>query len=227
MEGEMSRTRRRRTIETPLHYITDGTCNPAELYDFIQSFAEQQKKPQTLKALPFGRKMHSGQYRLGGGNLDYYYHPMSACAHAIALGITRDEVLAASLLHDVCEDCSVTPEELPVRGEVRKAVAYLTRDKQTGWTLPGKELYYKNIQNDKTAVLVKLLDRCDNISTMHTGFNRDRMIAYGKDTACWIYPLFEKALQAWPEYRIQLAMIRLRMDAVLETIQALTASDVK
>ena len=115
MEGEMSSRRVRRTIETPLHYITDGQPDSAGLYDYIQEFAEKQKKTQTLKALPYGRKLHSGQYRLGGDHLDYYLHPMSACAQAISLGITRDDVLAAALLHDVCEDCGVTPEELPVR----------------------------------------------------------------------------------------------------------------
>ena len=222
MEGEISSRRVRRTIETPLHYITDGQPDSAGLYDYIQEFAEKQKKTQTLKALPYGRKLHSGQYRLGGDHLDYYLHPMSACAQAISLGITRDDVLAAALLHDVCEDCGVTPEELPVRGTVKKAVAALTRDKKTGWTEPGKEVYYQNLRNDKIAVLVKLLDRCNNISTMHSGFGRERMAAYGKDTVFWVFPLFESAERYWPEYRLQLAAIRFQMEAILETIRELT-----
>ena len=71
----MSSTHSRRTIETPLHYITDGQPDSAGLYDYIQEFAEKQKKTQTLKALPYGREMHSGQYRLGGDHLDYTYIP--------------------------------------------------------------------------------------------------------------------------------------------------------
>ena len=49
-----------------------------------------------------------------------------AC-HALAMGLEEDELLAAILLHDVCEDCGVPPGELPVCEEVRRIVALVTK----------------------------------------------------------------------------------------------------
>ena len=208
--------------ETRLTYAVDGCPCPEQLYDYLFQYAESHKKKQLLSALPFAREKHKGQYRLGAGHLEYFYHPMTVCAHAIALGITSDDILAAAILHDVCEDCGVLPRELPVGSRVQKAVAVLTRDSKIGWTAQGKELYYTQIRTNRIALLVKLLDRCNNVSTMASGYSRDRMIAYGKDTRYWVYPLFPLAMEKWPRYELQLFMLRYHLDAVLDTLQDLT-----
>ena len=209
-------------METHLQYITDGKPHPDELYEMIRIYAEKNGLSQTLSALPYGRKKHEGQFRAGRGHVEYYYHPMSACAHAISLGITEDDILAAALLHDVCEDCGVSPEELPVGKTVQDAVASLTRDSKIGWTEEGKDLYYRQIRTNRIGLLVKLLDRCDNVSTMSAGFTPARIAAYARDTRHWVYPLFEPTSEFWPEYRLQVFMIRRQIDAVLWTIEDLT-----
>jgi GTP pyrophosphokinase len=48
-------------------------------------------------------------------------------SRAASLGLEEDELLAAALLHDVCEDCGVTPEELPAGERVQQIVKLLTK----------------------------------------------------------------------------------------------------
>ena len=39
-----------------------------------------------------------------------------------AFGLEEDDLLSACLLHDVCEDCGVRPEELPVDEETQEYI---------------------------------------------------------------------------------------------------------
>jgi GTP pyrophosphokinase len=48
-----------------------------------------------------------------------------AC-NALGMGIRDDDAIATILLHDVCEDCDVTPDELPVTDAVKHSVDLVT-----------------------------------------------------------------------------------------------------
>ena len=52
-------------------------------------------------------------------------------------------MLAAALLHDVCEDCGVKPEELPVGPEAREVVRLVTKPEDR--THFSEEAYYREI----------------------------------------------------------------------------------
>lgn len=54
---------------------------------------------------------------------------MLLACHAIALGLDDDNLVSTALLHDVCEDCDVLAEDLPVNKITKRAVALLTKDK--------------------------------------------------------------------------------------------------
>ena len=89
----------------------DGRLDDVEqLRKRIADFAAANGLRQTTAALSCAIKLHSGQYRKGIGEVPYVVHPMDMACHAMALGIWEDEVLAAALLHDVCEDCGISPE---------------------------------------------------------------------------------------------------------------------
>lgn len=69
-------------------------------------------------------------------------------------------------------------------------------------------LYYNGIAGNRIAAVVKLLDRCHNISSMASCFSDEHMAEYIKETQEYIYPLMEKAREAYPEYSNQLFLIR-------------------
>ena len=75
--------------------------------------------------------------------------------------------------------------------------------------------------------MVKLLDRCNNISGMATTFTDDHMAGYIRETLEYIYPLMEKARDAYPEYSNPLFLIRYQMRSVLEALRHHMYSKVK
>lgn len=82
------------------------------------------------KAIAYASKKHEGQKRKGT-DIPYIVHPLEALS--IASTVTNDEnVLAATVLHDVVEDCGVSLSEIKFRfgKEVARLVAADTENKR-------------------------------------------------------------------------------------------------
>ena len=85
--------------------LLDRLFDEQHMYTYVKTYANVREMPQTVKALAFAREQHKGQVRKGRDNVPYIYHPLLMACHALALGLDDDDIVAASLLHDVCEDC--------------------------------------------------------------------------------------------------------------------------
>ena len=110
--------------------LSDRLFNKARMATYVGAYCNAKHLYQTKRALAFAKEKHNGQFRkLGHSNerVPYIYHPLLLTCHALALGLEEDDLLSACLLHDVCEDCGVKPEELPVNEETREAVRLLTK----------------------------------------------------------------------------------------------------
>ena len=192
------------------------------LYLQLEAYAAERGLKQTLQALPFAERMHAGQLRcsLRGEKRPYVSHPLQVACHAAALGLGEDDFLAAALLHDVCEDCGVAPEELPAGERVQQIVRLLT--KTCPHDLPEAEKkkalqeYFEALARDRDALLIKLLDRCHNISEMTDGFERKRMLAYAEETETLVMPLFERARELNPQDGAVLGLLHDQMREILQ-----------
>ena len=140
-----------------------------------------------------------------------------AC-HALALGLDNDDIVSTALLHEVCEGCGIMPEELPVNDTVKTAVLLLT--KEVGAQHDEAEYYNRILQNE-VATVVKLLDRCNNVSGMSTGFTKEKMVEYVNETEKWYYPLLQKAKTDYPQYSNQIFLIKYHMTSVILTMKHL------
>ena len=138
---------------------------------------------------------------------------MIAC-HALALGLDDDNIVSAALLHDVCEDCGVTVDELPVNELTKEAVSLLTKVDSID-----KEQYYQRISQNPIATMIKLLDRCNNVSGMAAGFSKEKLVEYIKETESVVYPLLQKAKSEYPMYSNQIFLIKYHMTSVIEAIK--------
>lgn len=185
-----------------------------KMYDFVEKYAEGHRLQQTLQVLPFAKEKHQGQFRKGKENVPYIYHPLLVACHALALGFADDNLISAALLHDVCEDCGVKPDELPVNEKTREAVILLTKTKEISY-----EKYYRDIMGNETATILKLLDRCNNISSMAAAFSREKMITYINFTEKWFAPLLAHGREAYPEYGAQFFLIEYHMNSVMESLK--------
>ena len=182
------------------------------MYTFVKSSAAAKGLLQTQRALPFARDSHLGQVRKGKAGIPYISHPLTMCCQALALGLDEDRLLAAILLHDVVEDCGVSPEELPFDAEVRETVRLLSKD-------PGHEadeegydkVYFEAISGHPHAMFIKLLDRCHNLSVMSSGFTRERMLDYIAHTQRFVMPLSDTLRKMAPRYSDACFLLKYQM----------------
>ncbi len=202
--------------------LSDRLFSEARMATYISAYCNAKQLYQTKRALAYAKEKHAGQYRKPGHTdeqIPFIYHPLLLTCHALALGLEDDNLLSACLLHDVCEDCDVAVSELPVNDETKEAVRLLTKPENYDKTDKDAEAYYGGIAGNRIATMVKLLDRCNNISSMATSFTDEHMAVYIKETRDYIDPLLEKARDEYPEYSNQLFLIRYHMSSVLEALR--------
>lgn len=185
------------------HLSARGAPHALRTYDFLLCFAREKRLSQTDTALKVAEKLHDGQYRKDGS--PYIMHPMNVCCILIDLGIEDDEVLAASLLHDVLEDCL---DQLPMGGrelietygiseEVFHIITLLT--KKSGLNQQELGLYFNKIQTHPWAALIKLADRLHNSSSLYA-FSRERMKKNIDETFMFVIPMANCCKEKYPEY---------------------------
>ncbi len=210
--------RKQKTGIIPPYTLSDRLFHEDQLYQFLEDFITSNHLEQSEKALPFAREMHKGQVRRGKDKVPFIYHPLLVSCHGIALGWQEDELIAAALLHDVSEDCDVTYDELPVSKNVQEAVRCLTRSYVGAVRTPEEETaYYQRILDNRIATCVKLLDRCNNVSSMSSGFTMEGIRRYIDDTETWVFPLIAQAMERYPEDQDQFFAIHYHMRSVVDS----------
>ena len=121
------------------------------------------------KAHAFAAKAHAGVFRMGSGE-PYVEHAERVAASIAALGFPA-EVVAAAYLHDVVEDCGVSPEELAV--EFSPRIAALVVEVSNPKKIPGMSKaerlagVVKHLAASSYAgASIKLADMLDNSSNV-------------------------------------------------------------
>ncbi len=188
------------------------------LIQTVEGYLESHEMPQCQLALPYAIEQHKGQTRNEG--IPYIVHPLTMACHAIAMGMATDELLAVIILHDVCEDCGVDYDELPVNDLVRQGVYYMTCKCMDGETkAEAKQRYFHDMRASRTACLVKLFDRCHNVSTMAKAFSARRMKSYIQETKKYIYPLFAYIRESFPEYQNVVFLLEYHTKSAVESLE--------
>ena len=128
-------------------------------------------------AWDFAIERHHGQFRKFG-NQSYFDAHVRKVNGILKQITTNEDLLCASILHDVCEDCGVTYYEIDkIFGKkVADLVQELTSsDKKIGKMGKKNYLLTKMINMSSDALLIKLCDRLQNISdhlTMSESFRK-------------------------------------------------------
>ena len=202
----------------------DRLFDEERMYTCIQAAARAKGLSQTLRALPFAREKHANQVRKGASGIPYIIHPLTMCCQALALGLDEDDLLSALLLHDVVEDCGVKPEELPLGEAARETVRLLSKDKSHELDEEGYDkTYFAGIATHPHAMLVKLLDRCHNLSVMAGGFTVERMLSYAGHTRDWVLPLADRLRAQAPRYADACFLLKYQMLSLIHTVRRLLA----
>lgn len=187
---------------------------------YVKTMAKMHKLTDTLKALDYATDAHEGQKRKKS-DVPYIYHPLNLACHALAMNIMEDEIIAACLLHDVVEDCGKTAEELPVGEEARQLVVLLTREKTNDQNRDKVvKAYYDAIAKNPGAALIKCLDRCNNLTTMAWGLQRERQIRMIRETEKY-YPALLKTVKASEKYNNAAWLLQYQMESMVDIYKRL------
>lgn len=216
-----------RQNEGEVYRLRDRLFHEENMFTRMRTFALSENLPETYRALSFMRECHMGQFRKQGKfssvQVQYINHPLMMACQAHAFGIRDDALLAAILLHDVVEDTDVSMQELPFSPEVQEIVNLVTFSVPDGMTKEqAKKIYYSRIQESKKACIVKVIDRCNNISTMAGSFSKERLKRYIAETEEYILPLLDVLKNKYSEYGDIAFLVKYQMLSILETIKCLS-----
>ena len=181
---------------------------------YIKGFAKGKEMNNTVKAVALADRCHKGQKRKTGE--DYVEHPMRVAKQLISLKLYDDELIAAALLHDIIEDCNMTGAslELVVSKETVQIVELLTKRKHMS-----VNDYYNRIKSNPKACLVKISDRCHNLSTMADAFTKEKIESYIYETKEHVFPICKHVIDNHPEYSDEVYAMRYHMESIIETIE--------
>lgn len=120
-----------------------------------------------IEAAQFAAEKHKGQFRKYN-NFPYITHPIRVAGRMATHQLATQDIVAAAYLHDVVEDCGVSPEEIrAIFGEsIEFYVKHLTNPpREEG--VPRRVRKQQDRERLKTAPrrakVVKLIDRIDNL----------------------------------------------------------------
>lgn len=126
-------------------------------------------------AMEFAAEKHDGQYRKNPDTIPYISHP-AAVGIILAQADFDEEVIAASLLHDMLEDCGVTHQQLADRfGEhVATLVQQVTEQKDVKDWIERKRLYREGLKNaELDALAIACADHLHNVNSFIHTHNAD------------------------------------------------------
>ena len=187
---------------------------------YVKTTAGNLKMKDTLKAVDFAVEAHEGQKRKKS-EVPYIYHPLNMACHALSMGIKEDDIIAAILLHDVIEDCNKTADDLPVSDEAKQIVLLVTHEKTNDSNRESiMDSYYKAIEANPKASLVKCIDRCNNLTSMSWGLSRARIYRMIAETEKY-YPALLKTVKSSAEYNDAAWLLQYQMESMLDIYKRL------
>jgi guanosine-3',5'-bis(diphosphate) 3'-pyrophosphohydrolase len=142
-----------------------------ELIRRIEGYFPEADFELIRKAYDFAEHAHRDQKRRSGE--DYIIHPLNVSATLIKLNMDSDSIIAG-LLHDVVEDCNVTPEEIEEKfsKNISQLVIALTKISKIKFKTK-EESQAENFRKmvvamakDIRVIIVKLADRMHNMRTL-------------------------------------------------------------
>ncbi len=166
-----------------LDFSHERDLNIDELAKRMEAYYPDADFALLKKAYYFAEKSHKGQMRSSGE--EYIIHPLNVAGTLVKLRMDMESVIAG-LLHDVVEDCDVTPEEIEKEfsPEIAQIVVGLTKISKIKFKTK-EESQAENFRKmvvamakDLRVIIVKLSDRMHNMRTLqYVSDEKQRKIA--------------------------------------------------
>ena len=193
-------------------------------YNYLKGLCKGLRLNNATKALAYMLKYHEGQERNDGS--PYYVHPVKVATHLASLNLFENDLymldilLAVAILHDIIEDTKVTREilEKEFNKDIAISVELLSKIKTKMFS---DETYYENIKANLIAALVKIADRCNNVSTMAGVFTKERLNKYVIETNDLVIPLIRYIRDYYPVVSNQVVAMSYHIKSVISAIEVM------
>ncbi len=187
-----------------------------DMYHFLETYCEKKHYENALVALPFAREVHKEQKRLGGD--PYIVHPLSVAFFSIGAGLDSDNIISGSLLHDTIEDQNANLDLINITDEIKHIVNLLTFIKKANLSKDiALKNYYENIKTNCDAIIIKLIDRIHNLSTMNNAFSLEKMKNYIIETQNYVIPLADYAKDHYQNIANKLWLLKFYLTTLVNT----------
>jgi len=175
-----------------------------KLLRFLESLSEKEKT-RASKALSWAEQGHINQFRDSG--ISYVIHPIRTALILVEeLGIQDNEMICASLMHDLIEDSGYTIEHIETEfgSETARLVKGVTRPRTENETeeekLSNKPKKFKEIaESDEKTRLLKLCDILDNMRAMgyisEVHINYPKILRWKDELKEYVLPIAENTNQ--------------------------------
>lgn len=183
-------------------------------YEYISFYAMENQLWNTAIALPLARGLHNGSHRKSsvtkGGTayrLPYVIHCLLVCRMLVDLKLPlskeeEDIVLAAALCHDMIEDIPFPDHgtELVNRYHLDQRVYDTVKQvsKRKDFTPEEEAAFFRGINENKLALLVKLSDRSNNVEDLYN-MSAWKVHEYIGETNTFFLPMCAYGLEHYPE----------------------------
>lgn len=199
--------------------------DPDHMEKKIRSFSMDEELDETLRALDFLKEQMGERIRsyeaIGSSEnraeASYTVHPLMMCCQAHAMKISDDAVLVTILLHDICSDLDIDADGIPFSDEVRHSVKILTKAPGVKWD----DDFYNTLKSDRNAALVKVIERCNNLSLASLSFGRQQLEDYLKKTEKYVLPLIDEIRHEYAELSDAVFILNYQILSEIETIKSL------
>lgn len=178
---------------------------------FLKGWLKGRGFNNALKAIHIAEKAHIDLKRKSGE--PFISHPIRIANALVSLGVEDEDTLTIAILHDILEDTDISRDYLlSIFGEdVVEAIDLLTKTENMNL-----ETYYTNIFYNPKACVVKIADRCHNVSTMYF-FNEEKTANYIKETEFYIIPLCSEISNNYPYLSNYIYSMKYHIESILET----------
>lgn len=168
---------------------------------------------EALRAISLANNLHKGQKRKSGE--DYIIHPIRVASSLLALKIVDEEVITTAILHDIIEDCNISKEDLVLKYKISESVAENVSILSKNLDLTTDE-YYNKIKHNPICVLVKIADRCHNVSTMAGVFTKEKIKKYVDETEKYVIPLCKEGRNMYPNLGDEICTMKYHILSILD-----------
>lgn len=219
-----------------LSYYEDEFWLYERYYDYVKRYAAERRLYCTAVALPLVRGLHNGIYRKSSivkdgvsYRLPYVIHCLKVCCTLIDLALPLeteqlDTVLASALCHDLIEDIDFPNggtelyTDYHLSEKIYETVKVLS--KRRDFTEEEHKAYFRNIQENPLALLVKLADRGNNVEDLYN-MSIWKVHEYVQETRIRIFPMCSYARSHYPEIMSSFVILQDKMKTLTEIAEVL------